>query len=47
MINLLNNSIDGLDPISEKKIKIAAWKDKERQCLINLTDNGTGIQGRS
>ena len=44
MINLLNNSIDGLDSIAEKKIKIAAWKDKERQCVISLTDNGTGIR---
>jgi nitrogen fixation/metabolism regulation signal transduction histidine kinase len=43
MINLLNNSIDGLDPIDEKRIKIAGWKDKGRQCMISLTDNGTGI----
>ena len=44
MINLLNNSIDGLDSIAEKKIKMAAWKDKERHCMISLTDNGTGIR---
>jgi len=44
MINLLNNSIDGLDSTAEKKIKMAAWKDKERQCMISLTDNGMGIR---
>jgi len=44
LINLLNNSIDGLDSTAEKKIKMAAWKDKERQCMISLTDNGWGIR---
>lgn len=44
MINLLNNSIDGLDSMAEKNIKIAAWKDPERQCMVSLTDNGTGIR---
>jgi len=44
LINLLNNSIDGLDSTAEKKIKMAAWKDKERQCMISLTDNGMGIR---
>jgi signal transduction histidine kinase len=44
MINLLNNSIDGLDSMAEKKIKIAAREDPERQCMVCLTDNGTGIR---
>ncbi|MCP4294815.1 MAG: ATP-binding protein, partial [Proteobacteria bacterium] len=34
---------DGLDPIAEKKIKIAGWEHPGRQCMISLTDNGSGI----
>jgi len=44
MINLLNNSIDGLDTITEKKIEIAARVNPGRQCMITITDNGTGIR---
>ena len=43
MINLLNNAIDGLDKMAKKKIRISASAYPGRQCIISVTDNGTGI----
>jgi nitrogen fixation/metabolism regulation signal transduction histidine kinase len=43
LINLVKNSIDALDTIKEKKIKMTAVAYPEKQCRISLTDNGTGI----
>ncbi len=43
MINLLNNAIDGLNQVAEKKITISACKNPGKQCMISVVDNGRGI----
>lgn len=42
ILNLINNSVDALEQIPEKWIKIELQKTESR-CLIHIIDSGTGI----
>lgn len=44
LINLINNSIEALQIIKKGSIKLNAFLNDEEQVVIQVTDNGSGIQ---
>ena len=46
MINLLLNAIDAVKESTEKKVTIAAEKNRESQTIIKVRDSGKGMDGQ-
>lgn len=44
VINLINNSIDALKNVNSPKIKIEAYKNSTERTVIEIIDNGKGIE---
>ena len=44
LINLINNSIQAYDGISNKEIKLKAFSFQDNKTIIHVIDNGNGIQ---